>query len=81
VVIAEGIQLLVKEVSIFGKEFQEKLDALKTPEAKASEMDKVVRAKAQWLTTLRGAAGTRAAAHGCCGEGAPWIRQREQPLR
>jgi type I restriction enzyme R subunit len=43
VVIAEGIQLLVKEVSIFGKEFEEKLDALKTPEAKASEMEHAIR--------------------------------------
>lgn len=39
VVVAEGIQLLVKEVSIFGKEFEEKVGALKTPEAKASEME------------------------------------------
>src|SRR5713101_2991900 len=39
VVVAEGIQLLVKEVSIFNKEFEEKVGALKTPEAKASEME------------------------------------------
>jgi type I restriction enzyme R subunit len=38
-IIAEGIQILVKEVSIFTKAFDEKLDALKTPEAKASEME------------------------------------------
>lgn len=43
VVVAEGIQLLVKEVSIFGKDFEEKLGALKTPEAKASEMEHAIR--------------------------------------
>ena len=43
VVIAEGIQLLVKEVSIFNKEFEEKVGALKTPEAKASEMEHALR--------------------------------------
>jgi type I restriction enzyme R subunit len=43
VVVAEGIQLLVKEVSIFGKEFEEKVGALKTPEAKASEMEHALR--------------------------------------
>lgn len=42
-VIAEGIQVLVKEVSLFGKEFEEKLGALKTPEAKASEMEHALR--------------------------------------
>jgi type I restriction enzyme R subunit len=43
VVVAEGIQLLVKEVSIFGKDFEEKIGALKTPEAKASEMEHAIR--------------------------------------
>ncbi len=42
-VVAEGIQLLVKEVSLFGKEFEEKLAALKTPEARASEMEHAIR--------------------------------------
>jgi type I restriction enzyme, R subunit len=42
-VVAEGIQILVKEVSLFGKELEEKLDALKTPEAKASEMEHALR--------------------------------------
>ncbi|WNG32982.1 type I restriction endonuclease subunit R [Archangium violaceum] len=42
-VVAEGIQILVKEVSLFGKEFEQKLDALKTPEAKASEMEHAIR--------------------------------------
>jgi len=43
VVIAEGIQLLVKEVSIFSKDFEEKVAALKSPEAKASEMEHAIR--------------------------------------
>jgi len=42
-VVAEGIQLLVKEVSIFSREFEEKLAALKSPEAKASEMEHAIR--------------------------------------
>ncbi|HZH15116.1 MAG TPA: HsdR family type I site-specific deoxyribonuclease [Archangium sp.] len=42
-VVAEGIQILVKEVSLFGKEFEEKLEALKTPEARASEMEHALR--------------------------------------
>ncbi len=43
VVVAEGIQLLVKEVSIFSKDFEERLAALKSPEAKASEMEHAIR--------------------------------------
>lgn len=39
---ADGIQILVKEVSLFSKEFEEKLDALKTDEAKASEMEHAI---------------------------------------
>jgi type I restriction enzyme, R subunit len=42
-VIAEGIQLLVKEVPLFGREFEEKLEALGTPEARASEMEHALR--------------------------------------
>ncbi|MDP1822765.1 MAG: type I restriction endonuclease subunit R [Archangium sp.] len=42
-VIAEGIQILVKEVSIFSKDFEEKVDRLRTPEAKASEMEHAIR--------------------------------------
>ncbi|MCP3137786.1 type I restriction endonuclease subunit R [Pyxidicoccus xibeiensis] len=42
-VIADGIQLLVKEVSLFGSEFDEKVAALKTPEARASEMEHALR--------------------------------------
>ena len=42
-VVAEGIQLLVKEVSLVGRELEEKLSALKTPEARASEMEHALR--------------------------------------
>lgn len=43
VVVAEGIQLLVKEVSIFSKDFEEKVGQLRSPEAKASEMEHAIR--------------------------------------
>jgi type I restriction enzyme R subunit len=36
---ADGIQILVKQVSLFTPEFEEKLKTLKTPEARASEME------------------------------------------
>ena len=42
-VVADGIQILVKEVSLFSKDFDSKLDALKSPEAKASEMEHAIR--------------------------------------
>ena len=42
-VVADGIQVLVKEVPLFSPQFDEKLDALKTDEAKASEMEHAVR--------------------------------------
>ncbi|MEM9113967.1 MAG: type I restriction endonuclease subunit R [Myxococcota bacterium] len=42
-VTADGIQILVKEVSLFSKEFEEKLDRLKTDEAKASEMEHAIK--------------------------------------
>lgn len=38
-VIADGIQILVKQVSLFSPEFEEKLAALKSDEARASEME------------------------------------------
>lgn len=38
-VIAEGIQILVKQVSLFTPEFDAKLEALKSDEARASEME------------------------------------------
>ncbi len=42
-VVAEGIQILVKEVQLFSPEFDEKVDALGTDDAKASEMDHAIR--------------------------------------
>ena len=42
-VAAEGIQILVKEVQLFSPEFEERLEALGTDEAKASEMEHAIR--------------------------------------
>jgi len=42
-VAASGVQILVKSVNIFSGEFQSKLDALKSDDAKASEMEHAVR--------------------------------------
>ena len=42
-VVADGIEILVSKVQIFSTEFEEKIDALKTDEAKASEMEHAVR--------------------------------------
>ena len=42
-VAAEGIQILVKEVQLFSPEFAEKVDALRTDDAKASEMEHAIR--------------------------------------
>ena len=42
-VVADGIQLLVKEVSLFSQDFDEKIDSLKSNEAKASEMEHAIR--------------------------------------
>ena len=42
-VAAEGIQILVKEVPLFSPEFEEKMEALATNEAKASEMEHAIR--------------------------------------
>jgi len=42
-VIAEGIQILVKQISLFNPEFEEKLKALKTDEARASEMEHAIK--------------------------------------
>ncbi|MFH1807992.1 MAG: type I restriction endonuclease subunit R [Pseudomonadota bacterium] len=42
-VIADGIRILVKEVSLFSTDFDDKLKALKTPEARASEMEHAIR--------------------------------------
>ncbi len=43
VVVADGIEILVKEVQIFSAEFDEKIDALKADGAKASEMEHAIR--------------------------------------
>ena len=40
---AEGVQVLIKEVSLFSGELEEKLDSLKSDEAKASEMEHAIR--------------------------------------
>ncbi len=42
-VIADGIQILVKQVSLFTPEFDEKLEALKSDEARASEMEHAIK--------------------------------------
>ncbi len=42
-VAADGIEILVKEVQLFSPEFDEKVEALKTDEAKASEMEHAIR--------------------------------------
>lgn len=42
-VTAEGIQILVKQVSLFTPEFEEKLKALKSTEARASEMEHAIK--------------------------------------
>jgi type I restriction enzyme R subunit len=42
-VVAEGIQILVKQVSLFSPDFDERLKALGAPEAKASEMEHAIK--------------------------------------
>ena len=42
-VAADGVQILVKEVQLFSPEFEEKVEALRTDEAKASEMEHAIR--------------------------------------
>ena len=42
-VAADGIEILVKEVQLFSPEFDEKIEALKTDDAKASEMEHAIR--------------------------------------
>ena len=42
-VVAAGIQILVKEVQLFSPEFEEKVAALATDDAKASEMEHAIR--------------------------------------
>ena len=40
---ADGIQILVSQVSLFSKEFEERLEKLKSDEAKASEMEHAIK--------------------------------------
>ena len=42
-VAADGIEILVREVQLFSPEFDEKVDALRTDEARASEMEHAIR--------------------------------------
>ena len=42
-VVADGVQILVKEVQLFSPEFEEKVEALRTDDAKASEMEHAIR--------------------------------------
>jgi type I restriction enzyme, R subunit len=42
-IVADGIQILVKQVSLFTPEFEDKLKALKTDEARASEMEHAIK--------------------------------------
>ena len=42
-VVADGVQILVNEVQLFSPEFEEKVEALRTDEAKASEMEHAIR--------------------------------------
>ena len=42
-VVADGIEILVKEVQLFSQEFDEKVEALATDDAKASEMEHAIR--------------------------------------
>jgi type I restriction enzyme R subunit len=42
-IIADGVEILVKEVSLFSKDFDDKLASLKTNKAKASEMEHAIR--------------------------------------
>lgn len=42
-IVADGIEILVKQVSLFSKDFDAKLGALKTDRAKASEMEHAMR--------------------------------------
>ena len=42
-VVADGIEILVKEVQLFSQEFDERVEALATDDAKASEMEHAIR--------------------------------------
>jgi type I restriction enzyme R subunit len=42
-IVADGVEVLVKEVSLFDKQFETKVEAIASPEAKASEMEHAIR--------------------------------------
>lgn len=42
-VVADGVEILVKQVSIFSADFEKKMEALKTDEARATEMEHAIR--------------------------------------
>lgn len=42
-IVADGVEVLVKEVSLFDKQFEAKMEAIASPEAKASEMEHAIR--------------------------------------
>lgn len=42
-IVADGIEILVKQVNLFSPEFEQRLAAIKSPEARASEMEHAVR--------------------------------------
>jgi type I restriction enzyme R subunit len=42
-IVADGIEILVKQVNLFSPDFDRRLEALKSPEAKASEMEHAIR--------------------------------------
>ena len=89
-VAADGIQILVKEVPLFSPEFEEKVAALGTNDAKASEMEHAIRHEINvrveenpvFYQSLLGAAGGnhRAAAAGTAGR-SPAALSVEQPAR
>jgi len=61
---ADGIQLLVKQVSLFHAEFDAKLNALKTDEARASEMEHAIRDEIHIKAGRKISASTRRCASG-----------------
>ena len=42
-IVADGVSILVKEVNLFSPDFEERLNAHKSPEARASEMEHAIR--------------------------------------
>jgi type I restriction enzyme, R subunit len=44
-IVAEGIEIFVKQVNLFSPDFDKRLEALKSPEGKASEMEHAIKAE------------------------------------